>query len=127
MKNSNKSQFLVFSAMFIFLLLIFIYSLETDNTYIVKNSKFNLIENIIYETCQVGKNSNGSYIDSRYSNFTNDVETYCLDLDYNCTLTIVNNTIIPPDSNWSKLNYTHYDYSLDITQMDFSYTGDFNC
>ncbi len=127
MRFGNKGQFLIFSAMFVFLLLIFIYSIETPNSYIVNSSKFNLIDNIIYETCQVGKISNGSYIDQRYSNFSIDVYNYCLGFGYNCSLNIVNNTAIPPEANWSKLNYSHYDYNLVYITDDFNYSSNFNC
>jgi hypothetical protein len=127
MKFDNKGQFLIFSGLFVFLLLIFIYSIETPNSYIVNSSKFNLIDNIIYETCQVGKISNGSYIDQRYSNFSIDVNNYCIGFGYNCSLSIINNTAIPPESNWSKLNYSHYNYALVYSAKGLNYTTDFDC
>jgi len=125
--KNTKSQFLIFSGLFFILLLIFFYSLGTENSYITKKSKFNLLDNIIYETCEIGKNSNGSLIDQRYSNFTLNIENYCLEYNYNCSLSIINNSQIPPNGNWSLLNYTHYNYSIYYYFEGFEYSGDFTC
>lgn len=127
MLKNKKSQFLILSTLFLLLLLIFSYSLGTENSYITKKSKFNLLDNIIYETCQIGRNSNGTFIDSRYSNFTLDVKNYCQEFNYNCTLSIINNTAIPPLGNWSLLNYTHYNYSIYYEFDGFKYNNDFSC
>ena len=125
MMKTKRSQILILSAMFLFLLLLFTYSLETDNTYISKISKNTLLDNLMFETCQVGKLSNGTYIQSRFSNFSSKVQTYCQNIGRVCQLTIVNNTAIP--SNLSKLNYTYFDYKISYTSQNFSYTHNFTC
>ncbi|MDA3856502.1 MAG: hypothetical protein PF569_09685 [Candidatus Woesearchaeota archaeon] len=127
MIKNKKSQLFLLSSLFLLLLLIFIYSIETENTYIVKSGKFNLLNNIVYETCKVGKFSNGTYIDSRYLEFENDLESYCISYGYLCNLTITNNTIIPPSGNWSLLNYTHYDYHIDYRYEGYNYSSSFIC
>jgi len=125
--KNKKSQFLILSALYLILLILFSYSLETQNDYITKNTKNLLLNNLIYETCQIGKLSNGSFIDSRLSNFSVDVNNYCDGFGYNCSLSIINNTQIPPGGNYSKLNYTHYNYSIFYEVDGFVYTGDFTC
>lgn len=127
MKKNKKSQLFIISSLFLILLLIFIYSIETENTYIVKSGKFNLLNNIVYETCNVGKLSNGTFIDSRYNEFEVNVESYCLSYGYLCNLTIVNNTIVPPGGNWSLLNYTHYNYHIDYSYEGYEYSNSFIC
>lgn len=113
--------------MLIFILLLFIYSLETDNFYINKLSKTNILDNIIYETCVIGKNSNGSQIDLRYQQFTGNVSSYCSNMGNTCNLIIINNTPIPPLGNWSNLNYGHYDYSILYSWDGYEIDLDFNC
>jgi hypothetical protein len=125
MKKNKKSQFMILSMSFLILLLFFSYSLETQNTYIVKSSKHSILNNIIEETCYIGKNSNGSNIESRYSNFTIDVKNYCNNINYICNLTITNNTVLP--SNESLINYTLFDYNIIFEANEYSYSNNFNC
>ena len=125
--KSKKSQLLILSGMLLFLLLIFIYYIETENSYITKSSQDSILNNIIYETCIIGKNSNGSQIDSRYRAFSGNVSQYCNSNNNYCNLIINNNTAIPPLGNWSKLNYTHYDYSIVYSWDGYNTTLDFNC
>lgn len=122
---SKKGQFIIISVLLLILVLIFTYYQETDNSYIVKSSKYNLLDNIIYETCLVGRNSNGTYIQVRFDSFTNNVSSYCLDSGYVCNLTIQNNSIIP--SNESLINYTLFDYHIEYNASGYVYSGDFNC
>jgi len=127
-KKTKKGQFFILSTAFLLLLLLFIYSQETQNTYIVKSSNFNLVENIMCETCYIGTTSNGSYIDGRYSTFKNDVNNYCLSLGIVCNLSIINNSAIPPQpGNYSSLNYTHYDYQISYKSLEVNYTKTFTC
>jgi len=126
-KKSKKSQFLVISSLFLFLLIIFTYSFGTENSYIIKKSKFNLLNNVISETCMVGKLSNGTNIEPRFSNLTLSFKNYCWDLGYDCKLEIVNNTQIPPSGDWTLLNYTHFNYFIDYDFDGFKYEGSFNC
>ena len=127
MKKSKKSQFLMLSAFIVMFIFVFIYSLETENYYIANSPESSLLNNIIYETCTLGSNSNGTQIDSRYSNFTIDVSSYCTSRDIICNLTIVNNTQIPPSGNWSQLDYSDYNYTISLASSTYNYTGNFTC
>lgn len=123
--KNKRGQFIIFSGMFLLLLLLFIYSLETQNTYIIEPAKFRLLDNIIYESCMIGKLSNGSFIDSRFDNFTLNVASYCNIFGNFCNLTIVKIDGAP--TNLSLLNYTHYNYSLEYNYDDNYYNERFNC
>lgn len=125
MKNNKKSQFMIFSITFFILLFMFIYSQETENDYISKSSKTSILSNIVYETCQVGKMSNGSYIDSRFGNFSQSISNYCTSFSYTCNLTILKSAGAP--SNLSLLNYTFYNFSLNYKNNGFNYTSNFTC
>ncbi len=124
--NTNKSgQLFLLSAYLILFGLIFIYSLETQNTYKLKSSKSSILNNVIYETCKIGKLSNGSYIDSRYSNFTINVNNYCNGFGNICNLTITKIGSAP--TNLSQLNYTHYNYSILYKNHGYDYEKNFTC
>ena len=125
--KSKRSQFFIFSALFYILLFLFIYSLETENSYIVNSDKVNLLDNLVYETCQIGINSNASQIAQRFGNYTNDVRSYCIDFGYNCTLDIQLQAGMPPGGNFSLLNYTMYDYNISYRKSGFNYHGGFTC
>jgi len=113
--------------MFLFLIVLFIYSIETENFYITKFSKNTILDNIVYETCIVGKNSNGTQINNRFKMFANNVSDYCNESGNYCDLIIINNTAIPPLGNWSLLNYTHYDYHIDYKWRGLNTSLDFVC
>ena len=122
----NKSgQLLIFSGMFLILLLVFSYSLETQNSYKAYSSNLGITNNIVHETCQVGKLSNGSNLDSRYSSFVSSVDSYCDIFSYNCSLTITKQGGAP--TNLTLLNYTHYDYSLNYSSDKIEYSNSFRC
>lgn len=123
----KKSQFFILSGMLLFLLLFIIYSLETENSYISKFSDDTILNNIVYETCVIGKNSNGTQIDGRYSSFSLNVSDYCESMNNYCNLSITPNVVIPPEGNWSLLNYTHYDYHIDYGWNGYNTSFDFNC
>ena len=107
------------------MLLVFIYSLETENFYIAETSKITLLDNAVYETCFIGKNSNGTYIENRYLNFSLEFSNYCSDLGYVCNLTIVNNTVIP--TNESLINYTLFDYLIIYEYDGLEFSKNFTC
>lgn len=119
--KSKKGQFFIFSAMFLMLLLIYLYSLETDNTYIISSSNVHLQENIIYETCQVGYNSIPGNIEERFTNFTNDVSQYCDGFGYTCTLSI-NIVGSPPTPD-----YTDFTYSIFYSASGYESEEAFVC
>jgi uncharacterized membrane protein len=123
--KNKKGQLFLISSFLLFFSVLFIYSLETENTYITSSSKNGILGNIIYESCQVGIKSNGSYIDLRYSEFTSNVSNYCDNLNYVCSLTIIKKGGAP--TNLSDLNYTHYDYNINYENEGFVYTNDFTC
>ena len=124
MKN-KKSQMFIISGFFVILGLLFIYSLETENYYIISSSKSSLLSNIIHQTCQIGEISNGSYLDSRFAQFESNIETYCPQIGVSCNLTISKSAGAP--TNLSELDYTYYNYSIDYENWGYSYSGDFNC
>ena len=125
MYDSKRSQIILISGFLVLLVLVFIYSLETENSYIVYSAKSSLLENIMHETCQVGIMSNGSYIDVRFGNFSADVLNYCQDFAYNCTLNIQKNGDAP--DNLSELNYTHYTYSVIYSAGNYNNSYNFTC
>lgn len=112
----KKSQFLILSGLFVILLVIFIYSLETDNTYIPILGDSYLLENIEFETCKVLKMSNGTQIENRLDFLSINIPIYCNNRNNQCVFSYQNITTIPPGGNYSLLNYTHFNYSLEINQ-----------
>ena len=127
LKYQKKGQFLIFSALFLFLLLLFIYSVETDNTYIENSGENKLILNIIEETCLVATLNNGTDLNASLYQFEIDVNDYCSQVKANCTITITNNSIIPPGGNWSDLNHTHYNYDINYSYGGLSFTQTIGC
>ncbi len=125
--KNKKAQFLVFSAMFFLLLLIFIYSLETDNSYIVKRGKTNLLDNLMHQSCQIGIYSNATNIQNRFSNFSSSVLSYCDGFGNSCNVTFTLVMARVPGGNMSLLNYTHFDYAVDYTFEGYGYAGNFTC
>lgn len=125
LRKSKKGQFVIMSSAFLVLLLIFSYSLETQNSYIIKSSKNKLLNNIIYETCFLGKMSNGSQIDSRFSQLEIDIDSYCQGFGNVCNLNISKVDTAP--SNLSLLNYTHYTYELNYSNSGYSFNSSFTC
>jgi hypothetical protein len=122
----NKSgQIFVLSGFLLILSLVFIYSLETDNSYITDFTDSIIIENIIYETCVIGQNSNGSQFDSRFLSFENHVNLNCQNNYYNCLLNITKQGSAPV--NLSLLTITDFDFHL-IFENDFiNYSNTFIC
>ena len=125
MLKNKKAQFLILSGMILMGALIFIYSLETENNYILKDSENSMLNNIEIETCHIGKLSNGTYIESRYSNFSKDVKEYCGSFNYSCILNITNKD---GETNLSRLNYKNFSYNIKLTNNNsFSYDENFTC
>ena len=105
--------------------LVFIYSLETENSYNVNQTKFNILKNINYETCMVGKLSNGTNIENRFNQFSINIYNYCSNLNILCNLTIIKKSSAP--TNLSLLNYTHFNYSIDYSNNNYKFKGDLIC
>ncbi len=127
MKFAKNGQFFILSGLFMVLLVIYIYSLETDNTYISSGVKTSIYENVVYETCMIGRNSNSSNIDSRFGSFSLFVMNYCEDFSNECILEINLKPGNPPGGNMSLLNYTHYSYELTYTWDNYTYYKNFTC
>ena len=127
MFNQKKGQFLVLSAAFLVLLLVFTYSLETENFYIQNSAEKHIINNIIYETCQIGYLSNGTQLNGSLNNWSLDINSYCNGLGKTCGLLITNNSQIPPSGNWSLLNYSHYNYTLNFQGNSINSINTFSC
>ena len=126
MKRDNKGQFFIASMIMFFLVIVFLYSLETENTYKSYSGKNDILNNLRYETCQVAQKSNGTYLDSRFNNLTAEIQAYCSGYQMmHCNLTITKSSGAP--SNLSLLNYTHYNYSLDYRYQTYQAGGSFNC
>lgn len=127
MINSKSGQFLIFSGFFLVMLLIFIYYTETQNNYILNLGNDYILNNIIYESCMVGKLSNGSNIDTRNSIFISDISNYCFDLGIFCDLNIIKNSTGQAIVNLTLLNYTYYDYSINYSNFGFEYFKNYTC
>jgi len=123
--KNKKSQLLILSGLVLISLLIFSYSLETQNDYISKNSGNNILENIIFETCSIGKLSNGTFINQRYENYTIDIKNYCKEFNYSCLLNITNSY---NETNLSILNYKNYSYHLKFNSSNkYILNKNFSC
>jgi hypothetical protein len=125
--RDKKSQLIVLSLFFVISALILIYYTETENFYISKNEGNYILRNIEYESCMVGRLSNGTYLDSRFSNFSESVKNYCSNYnsDYWCILNITKKSGAP--TNLSLLNYTYYNYHINISFNNFKFNGNFTC
>lgn len=124
MRQSKKGQFLIFSTLILLILLIFIYSIETDNSYIKNSAKNHILQNVVHETCMVARGLSGTELNASLYLFSSDVSSYCSEFGVTCNLTVVNNTAIPPSGDWDLLDYTHYDLSLvyNNSNLEFSQT-----
>lgn len=127
MFKAKKAQFLVLSMTYLVLLLFLIYYVETENTYIVFSGENHIEKNIILETCEIGYRSNGTQIGPRYENFSNSLLEACYKKGVHCNISIVNNTAIPPEGNYSLLNHTHYDYQVYINSSRLEINKSFTC
>ncbi len=105
--------------------LVFIYSQETQNSYIVHFTDSIIIEDIIYESCKIGYTSNGTFIESRFSNFENYINLDCQNNYYNCQLTITKNISAP--TNLSLLNFTHFDFEFSFDSQNINYSKQYIC
>ncbi len=124
MKVNKKSQLFIVSGLFILLAAIFIYSLETDNTYISDFGDNSILRNIISEMCLIGENSNSSNIVSRHNNFVLNIANYCNSFGNNCDLEY---SYTAPGGNMSLLNYTHFIYNISYNWGMMNYEGSFVC
>jgi hypothetical protein len=127
MFQSKKGQFAVMMGLLLFLLLYFIYSSETRNTYIYDFGEIHIVDNIKLEVCDVLYVSNGTQINSSIPLMESDVSTYCAGKGYSCTLQFINLTPVPPSGNWSLLNYTHYQMNVTIVSKLYTLQENFTC
>jgi hypothetical protein len=125
MEIIKKSQILILSSLILMSFLIFIYYSETENIYIKEKGDLYLLNNIIYETCKVGKLSNGTNLDPRFQNITLEINNYCNSFGNLCILNIVKKATAP--TNDSLLTYNDYDYSINFNWGDYTYSSNFNC
>jgi hypothetical protein len=123
--NSKKGQFLILSAYVLILLLLFINSLETENTYIDSFSKNIILTSIQRETCSVAKMGPGTELDSRFSTVHSQVASYCETKASLCNITITKKVGAP--ANTSLLDYTHYTYKLEYNYSNYYYNSTFIC
>ncbi len=128
MKTSykNKSgQIFILSGFLLILSLVFIYSLETDNSYITDFTDSIIIENIIYETCEIGQNSNGSQFDSRFLSYQNHINLNCQNNYYTCLLNITKKGSAP--ANLSLLTVSDFDFHLYFKNQFINYSNLYTC
>ncbi len=123
----KKSQFMVISGLFLFMIIYFIYSIETDNTYISKNGNFILLEKYPQELCLPIQNKTGITLNQSINTLENRFTNYCNGIDYNCSINIYNITTAPPEGNISKLNMSQYRISITFEDFDYNYSEDFSC
>ena len=122
----NKSgQIFILSGFLLILSLVFIYSLETDNSYITDFTDSIIIENIIYETCVIGQNSNGSQFDSRFLSYKNHINLNCQNNYYSCLLNITKQGSAP--ANLSLLTLADFDFHLTFENDFINYSNTFIC
>ncbi len=112
MMKDNKSQFFIFSVLFFLLLLLFIYSLETQNFYIESKNDFYILDNIKYEICYIAKNSDYINMETRFNQLSLDISSYCLQYSNICNLSIIKKNYMPPFGNITLLNYSQFDYNI---------------
>lgn len=123
--KSKKGQVIIFSVMFLILLLLVSYSQETQNDYKRYFDKDGILNNIMFEVCQVGYQSNGSNLDTRYSTFETDVESYCVRRGVNCSFSTTKDSGAP--SNLTLLNYTYYNHSITYNNSGYEVSQTFTC
>ena len=93
--KSKKSQFLILSITLFFILFSFIYFVESNNIYINEFREVSILNNIEKEICFVYDNTNVSDINQRMIILNNDINSFCLEIGYNCNIS-------------SNLNFTFY-------------------
>jgi hypothetical protein len=127
MKFQKKGQFLIFSALFLFLLLYFIYSLETVNTYKFENGDFIYINEYKDKICTPLISRNGTVLNSTILLIENSIASYCSYAEIDCNFDIYNITPIPPSGNWSLLTMDQFNISFDFNGSYTQVTNTFNC
>lgn len=92
--------------------------------YIKKDVYHNLYKNIAEETCNLGKMSNSFEITANYNNWKNNVSYYCQLRDCNCNLitAIKSGSPAPP-----QLNYTHFNYKINMSCGTSIFVQNFTC
>ena len=124
---ARKSQFMVFSAFFLILLLFFIYSLETVNTYKVTNGDFIHISEFDKKICNAISSRNGTDLNSSILIIENSMNIYCSNDNRNCLFDIYNITPIPPLDNWSYLNISQFEVNYYSNTSWFKSNITFRC
>jgi hypothetical protein len=127
MKFKKKGQFLIFSALFLFLLLYFIYSLETVNTYKFENGDFIYIDEYKDKICTPLISRNGIDLNSTIPLIETSIYGYCSYAEIECNFIIYNITEVPPLGNWSLLTIDQFRVTFDFNQSYAQVTNDFNC
>lgn len=127
MNFKKKGQFMIFSALFLFLLLYFIYSLETVNPYKFENGDFIHIQGYQDEICFPLTQRNGSTLNTSIQVIENSIDSYCVYTGDECFFDIYNITSIPPSGNWSLLNISQFRIRFDINRSDLQLSNDFAC
>lgn len=125
--KSKKGQFMIFSVFFLFLLLVFIYSLETVNTYKFENGDLLYIHDIEEKICPILNSRNGTILNDTIPTVENSINSYCNSYEVGCIFTIENITSIPPLGNWSYLNISQFEMNYVINNSHIIYNSTFRC
>ena len=107
------------SATFFVLLLIFIYSLETTNSYKSVEGEIYLVENMIEETCNVGNFNEGESLYEILQQYSSDIEDYCEGRGKVCNI-----NFIYEDNNQELDNY---EFEISFSGTDFTVEKTYTC
>jgi len=127
MKYKKKSQLMILSVLFLFVLMLYVYSTGTSNYYNIETRGFYIVNNIIYETCNIANNNIAENLSNRLESFENNISAYCREFNWKCDIDIINLSEIPPGGNWSKVNKSLYEFELNYSDLKYKQFKRFNC
>ncbi len=127
LKFNNKSQIIVLACAFLFLIFLYIYSLETMNSYINMPPKTTILQVVADEVCYLAYRSSGEDLDLRLKMVNSSLLEYCNSEGLLCSFDIIPYGEVPPLGNWSLLNYSYYNFSLFVSDSTFNFTREFKC
>ena len=121
----KKSQLFILSTFLLCILLLFIYSLETQKNYIVHLDKKSSVVSFQKEMCQVVKMSNGSNLAFRLENFSKSQEEFCNNIFGVCKSELYLTQPLP--SIQSLINSSYFLVELEISSQSFFLKRNFSC
>lgn len=121
-KKEKKSQLAVLSVFLFGVVLIFIYSIETPNTFNIQPSYIYIIDSIELKFCTHTENSpQGLILLNSLGDFENKMEQYCTATFIDCEINTYIHTM-PPDDNLSLLTFSNIrmNYSFESSNFQFN-------